>query len=342
MTLIRGFLLVISALVVGAFFTVWTVQRTRQIGLLKALGAPTAYVRARRARPARRWCCSLPSPIGTMRRPGARRDGRRRTCRSAFAAGSVAGVGRRARVVAAGRQPRGLRRLTRVDPVIALAVRPRRPPSRSSTRSRTHMRPPSSTASRVTVPDGDDTLTILDGADLAGRSGRARRRHRAPRDRASPPWWRLPGCCAGPTRRGVVGGQATPPATRRAGPGRGCAATHRRRLPGRPAVPVVDRRPAARARRPHPPATSTAPPAAARRTMLLDLSGWRTGPDRLPGAPVGRRAPARRHRPGADGPTRRCCWSTSPRRALDPAGAAARSWSCSRPRPTAVDSPPSS
>ncbi|MBN2622510.1 MAG: ABC transporter permease [Acidimicrobiales bacterium] len=44
MSLIRGFLLVISALVVGAFFTVWTVQRTRQIGLLKALGASTGYV----------------------------------------------------------------------------------------------------------------------------------------------------------------------------------------------------------------------------------------------------------------------------------------------------------
>jgi putative ABC transport system permease protein len=44
MTLIRGFLLLISALIVGAFFTVWTVQRTRQIGLLKALGASNAYV----------------------------------------------------------------------------------------------------------------------------------------------------------------------------------------------------------------------------------------------------------------------------------------------------------
>jgi putative ABC transport system permease protein len=44
MSLISGFLLVISALVVAAFFTVWTVQRTRQIGLLKALGATNAYV----------------------------------------------------------------------------------------------------------------------------------------------------------------------------------------------------------------------------------------------------------------------------------------------------------
>jgi putative ABC transport system permease protein len=44
MTLIRAFLLIISALVIGAFFTVLTVQRTRQIGLLKAMGASTLYV----------------------------------------------------------------------------------------------------------------------------------------------------------------------------------------------------------------------------------------------------------------------------------------------------------
>lgn len=44
MNLIRGFLLVISALVIGAFFTVLTVQRTRQIGLLKAMGASNGYV----------------------------------------------------------------------------------------------------------------------------------------------------------------------------------------------------------------------------------------------------------------------------------------------------------
>ncbi|MGN6694051.1 MAG: ABC transporter permease [Aquihabitans sp.] len=44
MTLIRMFLLVISALVIGAFFTVLTVQRTRQIGLLKAMGATNGYI----------------------------------------------------------------------------------------------------------------------------------------------------------------------------------------------------------------------------------------------------------------------------------------------------------
>ncbi|MBS1838222.1 MAG: ABC transporter permease [Actinobacteria bacterium] len=44
MSLIRGFLLVISALVIGAFFTVLCVQRTRQIGLLKAMGASNFYV----------------------------------------------------------------------------------------------------------------------------------------------------------------------------------------------------------------------------------------------------------------------------------------------------------
>jgi putative ABC transport system permease protein len=44
MTLIRAFLLAISSLVVGAFFTVWTVQRSAQIGLMKALGASNLYV----------------------------------------------------------------------------------------------------------------------------------------------------------------------------------------------------------------------------------------------------------------------------------------------------------
>lgn len=44
MTLIRGFLYIISALVVGAFFTVWTIQRKPEIALLKAMGASTAYI----------------------------------------------------------------------------------------------------------------------------------------------------------------------------------------------------------------------------------------------------------------------------------------------------------
>ncbi|GAA2927619.1 ABC transporter permease [Streptomyces enissocaesilis] len=39
--LMRGFLFVISALVVGAFFTVWTIQRSGDIAVLKALGAST-------------------------------------------------------------------------------------------------------------------------------------------------------------------------------------------------------------------------------------------------------------------------------------------------------------
>lgn len=44
MSLIRIFLLVISAFIVGAFFTVWTVQRAGEIGLLRALGASSGYV----------------------------------------------------------------------------------------------------------------------------------------------------------------------------------------------------------------------------------------------------------------------------------------------------------
>jgi putative ABC transport system permease protein len=39
MSLIIDFLYVIAALIVGAFFTVWTIQRKADIGLLKALGA---------------------------------------------------------------------------------------------------------------------------------------------------------------------------------------------------------------------------------------------------------------------------------------------------------------
>lgn len=44
MTLIRGFLYAISALVVGSFFTVWTIQRRHEIALLKAIGASTGYI----------------------------------------------------------------------------------------------------------------------------------------------------------------------------------------------------------------------------------------------------------------------------------------------------------
>lgn len=42
--LMRGFLFAISALVIGAFFTVWTIQRSGDIAVLKALGASTLYL----------------------------------------------------------------------------------------------------------------------------------------------------------------------------------------------------------------------------------------------------------------------------------------------------------
>ena len=42
--MIRGFLLVISALVIGAFFTVWTIQRKHDVAVLKAMGASTRYL----------------------------------------------------------------------------------------------------------------------------------------------------------------------------------------------------------------------------------------------------------------------------------------------------------
>ncbi|SDJ37300.1 ABC transporter permease [Streptomyces indicus] len=42
--LMRGFLFAISALVIGAFFTVWTIQRSADVAVLKALGASTAHL----------------------------------------------------------------------------------------------------------------------------------------------------------------------------------------------------------------------------------------------------------------------------------------------------------
>jgi len=42
--IIQLFLFVISAVVIGAFFAIWTIQRTREIGLVKALGASNGYL----------------------------------------------------------------------------------------------------------------------------------------------------------------------------------------------------------------------------------------------------------------------------------------------------------
>lgn len=42
--LMRGFMFAIAALVTGAFFTVWTIQRSGDIAVLKALGATTGYL----------------------------------------------------------------------------------------------------------------------------------------------------------------------------------------------------------------------------------------------------------------------------------------------------------
>ncbi|MGH1564844.1 ABC transporter permease [Mumia sp. DW29H23] len=44
LTMIRGLLLAVSALVVGAFFTVWTIQRSPDLAVLKAIGARTGYL----------------------------------------------------------------------------------------------------------------------------------------------------------------------------------------------------------------------------------------------------------------------------------------------------------
>lgn len=42
--MIQAFMIAVAALVVGAFFAVWTIQRTPEVGLVKALGASTGYL----------------------------------------------------------------------------------------------------------------------------------------------------------------------------------------------------------------------------------------------------------------------------------------------------------
>jgi putative ABC transport system permease protein len=42
--MIQSLLFVISAVVIGAFFSIWTIQRTNEIGLVKALGASNLYL----------------------------------------------------------------------------------------------------------------------------------------------------------------------------------------------------------------------------------------------------------------------------------------------------------
>lgn len=44
LTLMRVMLMLVSSLVVGAFFTVWTIQRTPDLAVLKAIGARTGYL----------------------------------------------------------------------------------------------------------------------------------------------------------------------------------------------------------------------------------------------------------------------------------------------------------
>ena len=61
---IQAFLVVTSVVLIGAFFLIWTIQRTAEIGLVKALGASNAYL--------------LKDSVGPGPAADARRDRRRR------------------------------------------------------------------------------------------------------------------------------------------------------------------------------------------------------------------------------------------------------------------------
>ena len=121
--LMRGFLFAISALVIGAFFTVWTIQRSGDIAILKALGASTGYllkdalgqalvllaVRHRRSAP------QLAAGVGAaISASPARRAVRARPCPPCWSPAAVMIVlGSPARRVS-------LRTVTSVDPLTAL------------------------------------------------------------------------------------------------------------------------------------------------------------------------------------------------------------------------------
>jgi putative ABC transport system permease protein len=44
LNMIQGFLYAICALIIGAFFSVWTIQRKQEIAILRAIGASAGYL----------------------------------------------------------------------------------------------------------------------------------------------------------------------------------------------------------------------------------------------------------------------------------------------------------
>ena len=298
MTLIRGFLLVISALIVGAFFTVLTVQRTRQIGLLKAMGASNAYV--------------LRDGLGQMARRGRRRHRGRDRGRRRRSSRSLRHRRRRSSSLPMSIVARAPRLLIVTGMLGSLVPSAASPPS--SPPSRSGWRPddadltdgPRSAAISlrnltVTVPDGAGTRALLDRVDLdvaagevvvvtgppgSGKSTLLARRRTAP-----------------PARRRAmssIAGTATAALSR---------ASRARRL-RRDHIGIVYQSanlfPSLTAASSSSSSATSAGEPRRDGPALAPTSSWPTSvwPDRadqLPGAAVGRRAPAGRHRPGADG-----------------------------------------
>ena len=121
MNLIRGFLIAISALIIGAFFTVWTVQRTDQIGLLKALGASNLYiVRDALGQLAVITTIAVALGLGVSVLIGALVGGKGGTIPFRLEAGSLLTSGSLLIVAGLAGSLVALRRITSVDPAIAL------------------------------------------------------------------------------------------------------------------------------------------------------------------------------------------------------------------------------
>ena len=174
MTMIRAFLLVISALVVGAFFTVLTVQRTRQIGLLKAMGATNGYI-VRDSVGQMTVLVAAATAVGVAIGAGVIAVLGGGEAPVELAPGSIATVRGAAGPQRGGGQPRS-------DPPHHPGGARHRPRSRAVTATV----PLECRGLVVTFPDGPDRRTILDPLDLDVARGELSR-SLATRGRASPP-----------------------------------------------------------------------------------------------------------------------------------------------------------
>ncbi len=120
--LMRGFLFAISALVIGAFFTVWTIQRSGDIAVLKALGGrPPGTCCATHSARRRSSLSAAPRSASASQRAWAHWP--RTPSPFVLDAATVLLPGSVTIVLASSGAALSIRRITAVDPLTALSAR---------------------------------------------------------------------------------------------------------------------------------------------------------------------------------------------------------------------------